>query len=85
MGKGYYTALPPQTAGDRVHYAGSRFRGDDEAVPGRRDPSGVAPGQLRHLRIPRSALVSASINAGRENRRSAYFIKGAACLGTWMP
>ena len=35
--------------------------------------------------IPRSADVSASENAGRAKRRSAYFISGAACLGIWMP
>src|SRR3954470_5013128 len=42
-------------------------------------------GAARHLRMPRSADVSASENAGRANRRSAYFISGAACLGIWMP
>ena len=39
----------------------------------------------RHFRMPRSAEVSASENAGRANSRSAYFISGAACLGIWMP
>ena len=39
----------------------------------------------RYLRIPRSADVSASENAGRANSRSAYFISGAACFGIWMP
>ena len=39
----------------------------------------------RYLRIPRSADVSASENAGRANSRSAYFMSGAACFGIWMP
>src|SRR5258708_34921900 len=38
-----------------------------------------------YLRIPRSAEVSASMNAGREKSRSAYFISGAAGFGSWMP
>ena len=38
-----------------------------------------------YLRIPRSAEVSASENAGRENSRSAYFMSGAACFGIWTP
>ena len=47
------------------------------------DPS---PGGSRgYFRIPRSADVSASMNAGRENSLSAYFISGAAGLGSWMP
>ena len=36
----------------------------------------------RYFLIPLSALVSASMNAGRENSRSAYFISGAAGLGS---
>jgi hypothetical protein len=39
----------------------------------------------RYLRIPLSALVRASMNAGRENSRSAYFMSGAAGLGSWIP
>ena len=39
----------------------------------------------RYLRIPRSAEVSASENAGRANSRSAYFMSGAACFGIWIP
>jgi hypothetical protein len=37
------------------------------------------------LRITFSDGVSASMNAGRENRRSAYFISGAAALGSEIP
>jgi hypothetical protein len=51
-------------------------------------PAGCADGassETRYLRMPRSAEVSASENAGRANRRSAYFISGAACFGIWMP
>ncbi len=39
----------------------------------------------RYFRIPRSALVSASENAGRANSRSAYLSSGAACLGIVTP
>jgi len=39
----------------------------------------------RYFRIPRSADVSASENAGRANSRSAYFMSGAACFGIWIP
>jgi hypothetical protein len=38
-----------------------------------------------YFRIPRSALVSASMNAGRGGNRSAYFISGAAGFRSWMP
>src|SRR5437773_7104081 len=58
---------------------------DDEFVSNRYDASRLALGGIRHLRIPRSAEVSASENAGRVNRRSAYFISGAACFGIWIP
>jgi hypothetical protein len=85
MGKGYYRAPSAQTTAPAITTLDPRFRGDDEAVSDRFDPPGLAPGQLRHLRMPRSALVSASMNAGRENSRSAYFISGAACFGNWMP
>lgn len=39
----------------------------------------------RYFLIPRSAEVSASENAGRANSRSAYFMRGAACLGMAIP
>ena len=65
------------------------------ARPPRRQVGGLASVQIarrccqaydaRHLRMPRSADVSASENAGRANSRSAYFMSGAACLGIWMP
>lgn len=42
-------------------------------------------GELFHLRIAFSEAVSASMNAGLLNRRSANFSNGAACLGSWMP
>src|SRR5439155_7162003 len=58
---------------------------DDESVSNRCDASRLALGRIRHLRIPRSAEVSASENAGRVNKRSAYFISGAACFGIWIP
>ena len=38
-----------------------------------------------YLRMPRSADVIASENAGRANNRSAYLSSGTACLGIWMP
>ncbi len=51
----------------------------------RRDLRNARSTEQRYLRIPRSADVSASEKAGRANRRSAYFISGAACFGIWMP
>ena len=38
-----------------------------------------------YFRITFSDAVSASMNAGRLNKRSAYFISGAHGLGSWMP
>jgi hypothetical protein len=46
---------------------------------------GVAAENVGYFRIPRSAEVSASMNAGRENSRSEYFMSGAAGLGNAMP
>ena len=40
---------------------------------------------LLYLRIIFSEAVSASMNAGRLNRRSAYFMSGAHVLGSEMP
>jgi len=51
----------------------------------RRARATASGGSRGYLRIPRSADVNASMNAGRENRRSAYFISGAAGFGNWMP
>lgn len=42
-------------------------------------------GEFFHLRIAFSEAVSASMNAGLLNRRSANFSNGAACLGSWIP
>src|SRR5262249_58137734 len=38
-----------------------------------------------HLRITFSEGVSASMNAGLENNRSAYFMRGAAAFGSDIP
>lgn len=47
---------------------------------------GQRGGGLRHyFRMTFSEGVSASMKAGRENRRSAYFISGAAVFGSEMP
>src|SRR5690349_10785012 len=51
----------------------------------RSGPVTLASKRDAYFRIPRSAEVSASENAGRAKSRSAYFISGAACLGIWMP
>ena len=48
-------------------------------------PGTIASNRNAYLRIPRSAEVSASENAGRANSRSAYFMSGAAVFGIWMP
>ena len=48
-------------------------------------PGTIASNRSAYLRIPRSAEVSASENAGRAHSRSAYFIKGAAVFGIWIP
>jgi len=40
---------------------------------------------IGHLRITFSEGVKASMNAGREKSRSAYFISGAAVFGKGMP
>jgi hypothetical protein len=48
-------------------------------------PGPIASNRNAYLRIPRSAEVSASENAGRANSRSAYFMSGAAVLGIWIP
>src|SRR5690242_8558733 len=40
-------------------------------------------GRLLHLRMTFSDGVNASMNAGLLKIRSAYFINGAACLGSW--
>ncbi|MNC93865.1 hypothetical protein D3C83_105880 [compost metagenome] len=40
---------------------------------------------ITYLRITFSDAVSASMNAGRLNRRSAYFMSGAAVLGSETP
>ncbi|MNC98650.1 hypothetical protein D3C83_166780 [compost metagenome] len=42
-------------------------------------------GADRYLRITFSEGVSASMNAGREKMRSAYFISGAASLPSLTP
>ena len=39
----------------------------------------------RYRRMTFSDGVNASMNAGRLNKRSAYFIRGAACLPSWTP
>ena len=61
---------------------GSPLRGYDAFVPNRGWLRNPLLDKMRHLRIPRSADVSASMNAGRENSRSAYFMSGAAGLGS---
>ena len=52
---------------------------------GLRSALGLARRARAYFRIPRSAEVSASENAGRANSRSAYFISGAAGLGIAIP
>src|SRR4029077_19648075 len=52
--------------------------------PGAR-PAGIRYRLSCYFLIPRSADVRASENAGRANRRSAYFMSGAACLPIGMP
>lgn len=49
------------------------------------DPEAILSNRGAYFRMPRSAEVSASENAGRANRRSAYFMSGAAVFGIWMP
>src|SRR5262249_43462570 len=82
---------------DEVRLCGLLGHGRQILRPGRlrssrgplRNPAGPMDGRLAasqtdYLRIPRSADVSASENAGRENSRSAYFMSGAAGFGmTW--
>jgi hypothetical protein len=68
---------PPALRADQEETLDPRLRGDDAFAP----PALRAGGLPRHLRMPRSAEVSASEKAGRANSRSAYFISGAACLG----
>lgn len=60
----------------------SRF----ERMPFRRRPArGVPPSEGCQRRMTRSEGVIESMNAGRENRRSAYVMSGAAAFGSSMP
>src|SRR5438552_1071538 len=74
---------PPTSASSRV----GRNADSPRAILARfaRGATGDAAGSRRYLRIPRSAEVSASMNAGRENHRPEYFISGAAGFGSWIP
>jgi hypothetical protein len=54
-------------------------------TPRKVDPLRPACKADAYFRIPRSAEVKASENAGRENSRSAYFMSGAACFGICTP
>ena len=56
-----------------------------QAGPGFRAARSPRLRTAHYFLIPRSAEVSASMKAGRENNRSAYFMRGAAGLGSAMP
>ena len=58
------------------------WRGGENESDAATRARGVMPG---YFRMPRSAEVRASENAGRANSRSAYFSSGAACFGMEMP
>jgi len=81
--------LAPKFVATTTYHLGSRasltLARDDATVSNRREVSPLALERMRHFLMPRSADVSASMNAGRENSRSAYFISGAAGLGSPMP
>ena len=71
----------PETLRDALRCSGQ------QRLDARRDgpTGGAARGHADQRRMPRSADVSASENAGRANRRSAYFISGAAVFGICTP